>query len=173
MSQAVSAPITGARSFTGGKSVKATDISTGIVGQESPSRRAVLTGMMLAPAVVACSSTASATPDFSDPMLLSRRIDSAFWAQRDIWLSIKSDWRAADAAGYLTDEENDTFCKRLDAAEYSMVTCRILTLSALYAKMEAIREEPQNLLRHKDDPTMMFDAIMWDVEHLIMKAGRT
>lgn len=36
MSQAVSAPITGAHVFTGGKSDKATDMSAGIVGRESP-----------------------------------------------------------------------------------------------------------------------------------------
>lgn len=47
MSQAVSAPITGACALSGGKSAKATEMSAGNVGRESPSRRAVLAGAAL------------------------------------------------------------------------------------------------------------------------------
>lgn len=63
MSQAVAAPNTGDPFLTGGKSAKATDNSTGIVGSQSPTRRAVLGAMALAP--IAAGSVASAAPALS------------------------------------------------------------------------------------------------------------
>lgn len=160
MSQAVCAPSTG-KPFVAPHRA-----------QENIGRRAMLTGLALVPAALTAPLAASTIPEWPDPVALSRQIDVLFWAQRDVWLSIRSDWCAADSAGYLTDDENDAFCARLDVAEYSMMTCRILTLPALYAKMEAVREEPENRLRDKDDPTTMFDALMWDVERLIAKGYR-
>lgn len=175
MSQAVSAPSTGDPFLTGGKSANATDIPTGNIGRQSPSRRAVLAGMLLAPAAAAMPTVVAAADQaeaWEDPVLQSKRVDAIFWAQRDKWMRVREAWKADDARAYLTDAENDRYCAEVESAEYSMMTCRIVTLPALYAKMQAIQEEPENKLHGGNDPTTMFDVLMWDVERLIMKEYR-
>jgi hypothetical protein len=36
--------------------------------------------------------------------------------------------------------------------------------------MEAIKERPDEFLRNEKDGTTVFEAVMWDVERLMMKA---
>jgi hypothetical protein len=161
MSQAVAAPSTGDRYVTSGN-----------VGEVSPSRRGLLAGMLLAPVAAAVPATAVAA-QWEDPVLVSRRVDAIFWAARQQWLDIHEDW-IADCANYQDRDMPDAIMDRWgmmhDAAEYAMLTARITTLPALYAKMEAIKERPDEFLRNEKDGTTVFEAVMWDVERLMMKA---
>ena len=179
MSQAVAAPITG-------DTILAPDMSAGNIADASPSRRALLAGLMLA-TVAAPVSPAIAHPsiwkadrhpavaggEWEGPTLHSRRVDTIFWAALAHYNDVHDDWKAAygDFPGRsMPSTEEEIWRQRFRSAEYSMLTCRIQTLPALYAKMDAIKEAPEEYLRSPDDGTTVFEAVMWDVERLIMKA---
>lgn len=142
-------------------------------------RREALAALFVAPVAIAPVAALAAPPElvaeWEDPVLRSREVDANFWALRDWWKKIYSDWKA-DLANYpdrdMPDDVMDGWGARHDAAEYAMLIARITTLPALYAKMDAIKEDPDNFLRSKEDGTTVFEAVMWDVERLIMKEYR-
>lgn len=79
MSQAVAAPSTGDPFLKGGKSANATGTPRGNIGRQSPSRRAVLAGMLLAPAAAAIPTVVAASDNTS------------------MWDEALRGWRKADA----------------------------------------------------------------------------
>lgn len=107
---------------------------------------------------------------WKDRLATSQREDREFWAMREWWLKVDAAWQA-DLDNYpapgMPDEVMDRWGELHGVAEYAMLTARVTTLPALYAKMEAIQHEPDNFLRSQSDGTMVFATVMWDVERMI------
>lgn len=99
----------------------------------------------------------------------SQSADATFWQLREAWLTIDTAWNRKIATQ--PDMDNATFDwwgARHSISHTAMMSARVTTLPALYAKMEACDGEPQNTIGGPDGPSL-FQLIMWDVLTLIAK----
>jgi len=155
MSQAVSAPITGDLSVAPGKSPNFAGMSPGFTEQESPSRRAVLAGMMLAPAAPALAASVPASPDrsawdraYHEYRRLRLRMDAYYalgpmnWANEAFCLAKlnrdEEPEKFDEAADALRNEEGETgrYYKPVDAAAIALVRMPAPDLDAVAFKIK-------------------------------------
>lgn len=141
-------------------------------------RRQVLAGLALSQIATIAPLNAESTPllveGWKDRLATSRQEDAEFWALHERWLKVDAAWQA-DLDNYpypgMPDEVMDRWGELHGVAEYMMLTARVTTLAALYTKMQAIQDEPDNFLRSETDGTKVFAAVMWDVERMIGREG--
>ncbi len=175
MSQAVCAPSTGDICVAPGNMPIATAASAGKGDGVSPSRRGLLAGLMLAPALAGLMAGSSEAVEWEDPVLLSRRADAAFWNAHDKLQRLARQWTAAQQAlrgSPRYDAVNGNWCARHSLAETKMMLTPVTTLPALYAKMEAAQKTEMEWAEPLLSGHSPLDHVMFDLNRIIMRGYR-
>ncbi|MDF0540780.1 hypothetical protein PX699_00360 [Sphingobium sp. H39-3-25] len=156
MSQAVVAPSTG-------DNLCAPGTSSGNAGSFSPSRRGLLAGAMLLPALAAVPAMAAEGPEAR-----SRRIDAKFWAALAVYQRECARFEAWPCA---TGEEEDArdadAGKAMHRAMQHLGGLAVHTLPALAAKMDVFRDFPDCDVR--GGRFTAFEVAIMDVERMMVQ----
>ncbi len=154
MSQAVSAPIIGASSNAPDKIDK------------NIGRRALLTGLAVAPAALALPAVAASMEE--DEVTRSLRVDAKFWAETERYRRLSDQFDTYPCATFAQERERDAKVgDAMHAAMVAMGGTGVHTLLALSTKMQAFREFPECDVC--GGQFTAFEVMLFDMER-IMKA---
>lgn len=165
MSQAVAAPSTGEPIVTGGKSANPTEMSAGKSAAQSPSRRALLTGLALAPVAAAVPVAAVAAPE--DSFARSYRIDAPFWVALERYRRLVDAFEARKCRTFEDERCRDAeIGKPMHEAMTAMGGIGVRTLPALAAKMAAFKNWPDCDVC--DGQFTAYEVAVMDIERMMV-----
>lgn len=134
---------------------------------------ALSVGALTLPAVtLAATSAPSALQSWEDPVIASRRIDAEFWRAYDRQKSIYRHWMASYDRlkdHPKCDAVTDHWCNRHAEGELKVISARVTTLPALYAKLEAGRVNEMDWASPMANGFSPSDYVMFDLERMIMR----
>jgi len=126
-------------------------------------------------AALAVTSAPPTASSWEDSVIASRRIDAEFWRVYDRQKSIYRHWMAAyerlkDHPS--CDAVTDHWCNRHAESELLVMSARVTTLPALYAKLEAGRVNEMDWASPMANGFSPSDYVMFDLERMIMREYR-